>query len=63
MTEFSSRDLCRMSVQEVADLLLDKLSENLVDGKEYSCAKVHGKSDDDGRLFELLFVMREVSDV
>ena len=60
MTEFSSRDLCKLSVQEVADLLLDKLSENLVDGKEYSCAKVHGKSDD-GRLFELLFVMREVN--
>ena len=58
MTEFSSRDLCRCTVQEVADLLLDKLSENLVDGKEYSCAKVHGKSDD--RLYELLFVMREV---
>ena len=54
----SSADLCRMSVQEVADLLLDKLSENLVVGKEYSCAKVHGKND--GRLFELLFVMREV---
>ena len=43
------------------NLLLDKLSENLENDKEYSCAKVHGKSDD--RLYELLFVMREVSDV
>ena len=54
--ELSSADLCRMSVQEVADLLLDKLSENLEEGKEYSCAKILGKNDD--QVYELLFVMR-----
>ena len=58
MTELSSADLCRMSVQEVADLLLEKLDENLKTGKEYSCAKILGKHDD--VMYELLFVMREV---
>jgi hypothetical protein len=59
MTEFSSAELCKLSVQEVADLLLDKLGENLPD-KEYSCAKLYGCND--GRMFELCLVMREVSD-
>ena len=54
----SSADLCKLSVQEVADLLLDKLGENVKDGKDYSCAKLHGCND--GRLFELCIVMREV---
>ena len=56
MTDFSSADLCRMSVQEVADLLLEKLDENLHDGKEYSCAKILGKHDE--QLYELVLVMR-----
>ena len=60
MTELSSADLCRMSVQEVADLLLTKLHENLENDKEYSCAKIIGKHDDE--LYELLFVMREVKE-
>ena len=58
--ELSSKDLCEFSVQEVADLLLDKLDENLESGKEYSCAKIIGKHDDE--LYELLFVMRGVND-
>ena len=60
MTDLSSADLCRMSVQEVADLLLEKLDENLKNDKEYSCAKIIGKHDDE--LYELLFVMRGVND-
>lgn len=55
--KLSSADLCKMSVQQVADILLDKLSENLEDGKDYSCAKIHGVHDD--RMFELDIVMRE----
>ena len=58
MTEFSSAELCKLSVQEVADLLLDKLAENERDGKEYSMCKVHGCNE--GRLFELDIVMRGV---
>jgi len=54
--ELSSRDLCEFSVQQVADLLLDKLDENLESGKDYSCAKILGKHDDS--LYELVFVMR-----
>ena len=60
MTELSSADLCQMSVQEVADLLLEKLDENLKNDKEYSCAKIIGKHDD--TMYELLFVMREVKE-
>ena len=55
--ELSSADLCKMSVQEVADLLLEKLDENLECGKEYSCAKILGKHEDE--TYELLFVMRK----
>ena len=41
MTELSSADLCRLSVQEVADLLLDNgkstvLCKGLVDGEMYT---------------------------
>ena len=54
MTGFSSSDFCKLSVQEVADLLLDKLAEN---DKEYSMCKLHGCND--GRMFELDLIMRE----
>lgn len=53
MTEYCSADLCKMSLQEVADLLLDKLSES---GKEQSSCLVHGCCD--GRMFELKLEMR-----
>ena len=53
MTKFSSADLCRMTVQEVADLLLDKL-----DDQEVSRCRVYGECD--GRMFELTLVMKEV---
>lgn len=41
MTEISSADFCRLSVQEVADLLLDQdknvaVCLGVVDGKRYS---------------------------
>ena len=56
MTELSSADLCKLSVQEVADLLLEKLEE--VDHTQSSC-KVYGCSD--GRMFELELKMKEVN--
>ena len=55
MTELCSADLCKLSVQEVADLLLEKLEE--VDHTQSSC-KVYGCSS--GRMFELSLVMKEV---
>ena len=55
MTELCSADLCKLSVQEVADLLLEKLEE--VDHTQSSC-KVYGCNS--GRMFELSLVMKEV---
>jgi hypothetical protein len=55
MTELSSADFCKLSVQEVADLLLEKL----VDQDECKC-KVYGCSD--GRMFELTLCMKEVTE-
>ena len=57
MTEFSSADLCKLSIQEVADLLLEKLEE--VDHTHTGC-KLYGCSD--GRMFELSLVMKEVKE-
>ena len=53
MTEYCSADLCKLSLQEVADLLLDKLDET---GNDVSMCKVHGCCD--GRMFELELKMR-----
>ena len=53
MTKLSSADLCKLSLQEVADLLLDKLDHK----PEVGC-RVYGCSD--GRMFELKLIMREV---
>ena len=41
MTEFSSADFCKLSVQDVADMLLDQekhcaLCKGVVDGEMYS---------------------------
>ena len=55
MTEYSSADLCKLSLQEVADLLLDKL----VDQEQVGC-KVYGCNG--GRVFELELCMREVKE-
>ena len=55
MTELSSADFCKLTLQEVADLLLEKLDE--VDHTRSSC-KVYGCSD--GRMFELRMIMKEV---
>ena len=57
MTELCSADLCKLSVQEVADMLLEKLEE--VDHTHTGC-KVYGCSD--GRMFELRLVMKEVKE-
>ena len=57
MTEFSSADLCKLTIQEVADLLLEKLEE--VDHTHTGC-RVYGCSD--GRMFELSLVMKEVKE-
>jgi hypothetical protein len=55
--EFSSADLCKLSLQEVADILLDKLEE--VDRDQVRC-KVYGCHD--GRMFVLKLVMKEVGE-
>ena len=57
MTELCSADLCKLSVQEVADMLLEKLEE--VDHTHTGC-KLYGCSD--GRMFELSLVMKEVEE-
>ena len=57
MTELCSADLCKLSVQEVADMLLEKLEE--VDHTHTGC-RVYGCSD--GRMFELSLVMKEVKE-
>ena len=55
MTELSSADLCKLSLQEVADMLLDHLTTNSKD--ECKCL-VYGCSD--GKMFELELHMKEV---
>jgi hypothetical protein len=53
MTELSSADFCKLSVQEVADLLLEKLvDQDVCRCKVYGCC--------DGRMFELELIMKEV---
>ena len=53
MTVYCSADLCKMSLQEVADLLLDKLCES---DRDVSSCVVHGCNG--GRMFELKLEMR-----
>ena len=53
MTEISSADLCKCTVQEVADLLLNDMECN---GKKSSGALLHG-TDDDGRMYSLYMKM------
>ena len=57
MTEYCSADFCKLTLQEVADMLLEKLDE--VDHTRSSC-KVYGCCD--GRMFELSLVMKEVKE-
>lgn len=59
--DLSSADFMRFSVQELADMLSEKLSENMSEGKEVSSVKLHGLVD--GRMFEMDVVMREVDQV
>ncbi len=56
--EISSAELCKLTLQEVADMLLDKLEEP--DHTRTSSCKVYGCND--GRLFELRLVMKEVKE-
>ena len=53
--EISSADFCKLTLQEVADLLLEKL-----DDQDESRCKVFGCNG--GRMFELLLCMKEVKD-
>jgi len=55
VTELSSADFCKLSLQEVADMLMNKLEEHPDDR---SGCKLYGCSG--GRMFELCLVMREV---
>ena len=55
MTTLSSADLCKLSVQEVADMLLERL-----DQQEVSGCKIYGCSD--GKMFELKMTMKEVKE-
>ena len=59
--ELSSADFMRFSVQELADMLSDKLSENMAEGKDVSSVKLHGLVD--GKLFEMDVYMKEVDQV
>ena len=47
--EISSADFCKLTVQEVADMLLNDVTEN---NKKKSGALLHG-TDDDGRMYSL----------
>ena len=60
MTVLSSADFLQLTLQEVADLLADKLEENIKNDKDYSCAKLHGRVDD--QVYELDIVMRCIGD-
>ena len=51
----SSADFCKLTLQEVADLLLEKL-----DDQEVSSCKCFGCNG--GRMFELELCMKEVKD-
>lgn len=57
MTELSSADFCKLSVQEVADMLMTKLEDNSPDDDCSGC-KLYGCSA--GRMFELCLIMKEV---
>lgn len=59
--DLSSADFMRFSVQELADMLLEKLSENMSEGKDVSSVKLHGLVD--GKLFEMDVYMKEVDHV
>lgn len=59
--ELSSADFMRFSVQELADMLSEKLSENMAEGKDVSSVKLHGLVD--GKLFEMDVYMKEVDHV
>jgi hypothetical protein len=61
MAEVLDHDFMELTMNQVSDLLLDKLHENMENEKEYSCAKLIG-GDVYGKRYELLVVMREVSD-
>jgi len=55
MTELSSADLCKLSLQDVADMLLDHLASN---GNDECKCLVYGCSE--GKMFELMLCMKEV---
>jgi len=58
MTELSSAEFCKLTLQEVTDMLLDKLSDD--PDSDRSGAKLYGCSQ--GRMFELCLIMKEVKE-
>lgn len=60
MTELSSAEFCKLSVQEAADLMAEKLHENKKDDtkRNRSRMRLYGKVD--GQLCEIYMEMREV---
>ena len=58
MTELSSADFCKLSLQEVADMLLDDLTVN---DKKGSGAVCHGV-DDTGRMYSLYVKLELIVD-
>ena len=56
MTELSSADFCKLTIQEAADLLLENINN-----KEQTNCKLYGCSE--GRMYELTLTMREVEEI
>ena len=59
MVEVLDQSFLELSLHDVSELLLQKLCENISDGKEYSMAKLKG-SDGDGNLYEMDIIMRRL---
>lgn len=60
MTGLCGADFMKLSVQELADLLSNKLYENISEDKDVAAIKLHGSVD--GRLFEMDIFMKCVDE-
>ena len=61
MTEVLDHTFLELPLNEISDMLLQKLCENHKRGKRYSMAKLVGK-DETGKRVELSLCMRYVKD-
>ena len=52
------KEFLDLTLQDVADRLVDKLQENKTHGKNYSCALLNG-TDDDGNPLKLTIVLSD----